>query len=430
MPQANITAARGLPALLRQGWDMPLAGIGVFAFHLWNVPFVAAGEIFRKSNLAFDFDINRFAALWCASPFPVSENEDYYAVRHPLAVAVRVVCAPLMAAGLDPPLAAASIAALCAGLSAMLTFAIATELGLGRILAHLLTVLWALSTSSLILGVLPEAYNLAFLALSLQFLLAIRWIAGKPPSLAARAGVAVANFGITITNVLLPALAELVGRAAREPFARAFGGTVKFGALVAVPALALSVVSFQIWPVQNIENPVTALKQVYWSAASAEGTSTKQPPHAVAFSFAAGAFVAPAPARYPTAVEANPYLWDLRGWNYGALGWATVVLWLALLLFGIAAAAMDKERWPLWTIAGAWAVFNIALHSYWQFRDAVFLYSPHSHMAIFLFVLAGAAFAQKQGRSATLAFGACASVLTLLVALNNLPIYFDLGRLN
>jgi Family of unknown function (DUF6080) len=430
MPQARTLAGKGLPAFLRAPWDIPLAGAGVFAFHLWNVPFVAAGEIFKRSNLAFDFDINRFSGLWCASPFPVAENEDYYAVRHPLAVAVRLVCTPMMAAGLDPPLAAASIAALCAGVSAMLAFAIAIELGLTRPMAHLLTLLWALSASSLILGVLPETYNLAFLTLSLQFLLAIRWVAGKQPSVATRASVAITNFGITITNVLLTALAEFVCRWAREPLMRAACGTFKFGAIAAAPALALALLSFQLWPVQNLASPVDALKQVYWSAASAERTSTKQPPGDVAWTFAASAFVAPAPAHYPSGLESNSYLWDFRGRDYGAIGWAATVGWLGLLAFGIVAAARDKERWPVWTIAGLWAAFNIGLHSYWQFRDAVFLYSPHSHIAIFLFVAAGAAWAQKRGRGAASAYGASLCIVTVLVALNNLPIYFDLSRLN
>src|SRR6266446_2882605 len=68
----------------------------VFLFHLWHVSMVARGAIFAKSNLAFDFDINRFVGLWCVSPFPTQENPPEYAVRHPLVVFVRLLCRPLV----------------------------------------------------------------------------------------------------------------------------------------------------------------------------------------------------------------------------------------------------------------------------------------------------------------------------------------------
>jgi hypothetical protein len=37
-----------------------------------------------------------------------------------------------------------------------------------------------------------------------------------------------------------------------------------------------------------------------------------------------------------------------------------------------------------------WLAGNIALHSYWQFWDSVFLYSANSHIAFFVMALAGA----------------------------------------
>ena len=414
---------------LKAVWDTSLIGIVVFLFHLWNVPAVVGGEIFRKSNLAFDFDIDRFVQLWCTSPFPVDQNEDYYAVRHPLAVAVRVVCLPLTRAGLDSHVAACAIAAACAALSSILTFRIALALGVQRSTAYILTALWTVSAASLLLGVLPETYDLAFVALAYQFLLSIRWVQGHRPGLAARIVVAAANFGITITNVVLSGLAELICRLRTEPLRKAFMGTAGFSVAAGVLAVVLSVASFTAWPIKGVDNPIGVIKQVYWSAAAAETTSVRQPVRDVAWTFGATAFVAPVLARYPSGLPTNPYLWDLRGQTYSTIGWVAVLGWLGLLILGAVAAARDRELWPIWAIALLWIAGNIGLHSYWQFRDSVFLYAAHSHMAFFLFVLAGAKWAQGWRPNAALAFGAFAALLTLLVALNNLPVYFALPGL-
>jgi len=430
MSSTSVIGVKHRAVSLKDYWDTSIIGLAVFLFHMWHVPSVAAGEIFRRSNLAFDFDINRFVLLWCTNPFPVSQNQDYYAVRHPMAVMVRVVCAPMVQAGVDAHFAALGIAAFCAAVSSILTFRIALALGVQRSIAYLLTILWTFSTTSLLLGVLPEAYDLAFIALAFQFLLAIRWMQGRPPGFAARAAVAIANFGITITNVLLSGLAELLCRLARQPVRQALRGTVWFGASVAALALALSLASFLLWPVQNIDSPFIALRQVYWSATSAERTSVRQPPGEVAWTFGVTSFVAPAPQRYPSGLPSNPYLWDLRGHDYSAIGWVAVLGWLGLLIYGAIAAAKDRERWPIWGIAALWIVFNIGLHAYWQFRDAVFLYAAHSHIAFFLLALAGAGWAQKQHPYGTLAYGVWVASVTLLVALNNLPVYLQLPQLN
>ncbi|HXI99636.1 MAG TPA: DUF6080 domain-containing protein [Micropepsaceae bacterium] len=411
---------------LKTIWDTIIIGSVVFLFHIWNVPAAAAGTIFRKSNLAFDFDIDRFVQLWCTSPFPVDQNEDYYAVRHPLAVAVRIVCLPITRVGVEAHIAACGIAAICAALSAVLTFRIALALGVQRWPAYVLTALWAVSTTSLLLGVLPETYDLAFVALGYQFLLAIRWIQGHRPAASARMIVTVANFGITITNVALSGLAELVCRMTTQPFRKAFMGAVGFGAIAGAIALILSVASFEVWPVKGVDNPIGVIKQVYWSAAAAETTTARQSVGDVAWTLGATAFVAPALARYPSGVPTNPYLWDLRGQNYSAVGWAAVLGWLGLLLLGAAAAAREREFWPIWIVALLWAVGNVGLHSYWQFRDSVFLYAAHSHIAFFLFVLAGAKWAQGLRPNGGLAYAGFVAALTVLVAMNNLPVYFAL----
>jgi len=386
--------------------------------------------IFRKSNLAFDFDIDRFASLWCKIPFQVAQNEDYYAVRHPLAVVVRVACRPMIWAGLDPYTAACGIAAVCAALSSMVAYRIARALGVGRWLAYIYTALWAISTTSILLGVLPETYDLALIALSYQLLISIRWIQGRQPALAERIAVAIANFGITITNVMFSVLTEFICRLVRQPVRRAILGTARIGATVAVIALVLSVASFLVWPVKGIDNSMGAIKQVYWSAASAERTSERQSVGNVAWTFAATSFVAPALGRYPSGVEDNPYLWDLRGQRYSPVGWTAVLGWLALLLLGIAVIAKDRPLRPIWIIAIAWIAGNIALHSYWQFRDSVFLYSANSHVAFFVVALAGARWVQGRGRRSAVTYAAFVALLTLMVALNNIPIYLQLPRLN
>jgi hypothetical protein len=123
-------------------------------------------------------------------------------------------------------------------------------------------------------------------------------------------------------------------------------------------------------------------------------------------------------------------LWDLRGHDYSAFGWAAVAGWIGLLSLGAIAAAKDRERWPVWALALSWIVFNIGLHAYWQFRDSVFLYAPHPHIALFLMVVAGAVWARRGPRYGNMLYGAVLTVVTVLVGLNNLPIYLGLSALN
>jgi hypothetical protein len=414
---------------LRAGWDNIVIGLAVLLFHLWHVPAVAAGAIFQKSNLAFDFDINRFVALWGGDPFPVADNEGYYATRHPLAVLVRLVCRPLVQAGLDAHQVACGIAALTAAAGAVLAFQIALALGVKRCLAYGFTALWAFSTAPLLLGVLPETYGLAFVALSAQFLLLIRWTNGNEPTLAVRIAVAVASFGITITNVVLSGLSELTARLTKQPPVKALLGTAGFSAAVALIGVMLGAAAVQVWPVDHTEGTNNAVKQVYWDATSAERTTQRQSVGAVAWTFGGIGFVTPPAARFPSGVPANPYLWDLRGSNFGTTGWIAALGWLLLLAGGIAAAALDRTYRPVWIVAASWIAANIALHSYWQFRDTVFLYAGHPHIAFFVLALAGARWAQDRDKGA-LIYGTALAIVTVCMALNNLPLYWSLASLD
>jgi hypothetical protein len=406
----------------------PLIGIAVFLFHALHIPAVAGSAIFQKSNLAFDFDINRFVALWCTTPFPETENEAYYAVRHPLAVSLRLLCTPLVGAGLDATMAACAIAALCAGLSAALIFKIARVLDVPVGTACAFAALWTVSATTLVLGVLPEAYGLALVALTYQFLLTARWVLNHPVHTIARIAAAVANFGITVTNAALSGLSEFLCRIAREPFAKAVRGTAGFGLAAGIVAVVLSAASLSVWPSKDIDTPTNAARQLYWSANAADGQQQQhQGPANVAWELGVTSFVAPAMARYPSGAPDNPYLWDLRGQDYSAVGWLAVLGWLGLFVYGAMHAAKDRERWPLWTLAATWIVLNILLHSVWQFRGSVFVYTGHSHTAFLVLALAGAGGSKERHSQIYLAV----VVLTaLLMAWTNLPIYFALPEMN
>jgi hypothetical protein len=399
-------------------------GLAVFLFHAVHIPSVARGAIFQKSNLAFDFDINRFVNLWCVSPFPRGDNEAYFAVRHPLAISVRLLCMPLVGAGLDAHLAACGIAAVCSALSVVLIYRIARALEVQTPTAIAFAALWSVSTTTLVLGVLPEAYGLALVALAYQFLLAVRWMAGRPADLVTRVCTAAANFGITITNIILSGIVELFCRIAREPMRKALYGTIGFSLCAGILAGVLSLASLTTWPSAEIDSPKNAIRQMYWSAA-AYNADQRQDVGNVVWEFGATAFVAPAAARFPTGVPGNPYLWDFRGQNYTAVGWVAVLVWLALLAYGIVAAIKDRERWLLWAAAGAWIAFNVGLHSYWQFRGSVFIYAGHPHIAFLMLALAGA----PRRRQAHV-YAALVGLVALLVAVNNLTAYLQLPQLN
>jgi hypothetical protein len=95
------------------------------------------------------------------------------------------------------------------------------------------------------------------------------------------------------------------------------------------------------------------------------------------------------------------------------------------------AAAQDRQFRPVWIVALGWIACNLLLHSYWQFRDAIFLYAAHSHIGFFVLVLAGARWAQDRQSSGNmpngmLAYGGAAALVTVLAAINNLPLYLAL----
>jgi hypothetical protein len=414
---------------LRAEWDSCAIGLAVFLFHLWHVPAIARGVIFQKDNLAFDFDIRRFVSLWAVSPFSVEQNAAYYAVRHPLVVALRVLCLPVAQIGIEPRILACGVAAAFAALSSVLAYRIARALQLSRPLAAVLTVLWTFSTASLLLGVLPEAYGLTLVALSWQLILALRWSQGDTPSFLARMASGVVNLGITVTNVVLSGLVELVCRLRHQSAGKAVIGTAGFSTAVAAIGLALSAVSFHFWPVDHINGSTGAAKQLYWSASSAEVDTKWQSPAQVAWTFGGIAFVAPKVAAYPSGDAIYPYFYDLRGHSYDVTGTLAMLGWLVLLAIGVVAAARDKQFRPVWIVAVAWIAANTALHSYWQFRETVFLYAAHSHMAFFILALAGGRWIQTTDRRFRIAYTAILGATTVLVIANNLQLYLALSRL-
>ncbi|MFZ4748019.1 MAG: hypothetical protein ACOYLK_14210 [Sphingomonas sp.] len=415
---------------LRVDWVSWAIGLAVFLFHIWHVPAAAHGAIFQKENLAFDYDIRRFASLWAVTPFPVEQNDAYYAVRHPLVVAVRMLCLPFARNGLDPQTVACGIAAACSGLSSVLAYRIARTLEISCPLAVVLTGLWTFSTTSLLLGVLPETYGLALVALSWQLILALRWSQGDTPSTLVRVASGVVNLGITVTNVVLSGLVELLCRLRHQSADKAVIGAGGFGAAVAAIGLTLSAASFHFWPVDHINSTVASAKQLYWSASAAKDNPKWQSPAEVAWTFGGIAFVAPSVAAYPSGDVTFPYLYDLRGQTYDLLGRMAILGWLILLALGVVAAAKDRRFRPVWILAATWIIANIALHSYWQFRETVFLYAAHSHMAFFIFALAGGRWIQEANRRCRVAYIAVLCLTTTLVIANNIPLYQSLARLS
>jgi hypothetical protein len=222
----------------------------------------------------------------------------------------------------------------------------------------------------------------------------------------------------------LVGLVELVCRIAREPLTKALSGTFLFGVYAGVLAVALTAGSLIAWPAEGIDSPLMAVKEVYWSAAS-RNDFQKQDFGNVAWEMGVTSFVAPEAARYPSQLPSNPYLWDLRGQNYSLMGWAAVLAWIGLLAYGLAAAARDRERWPVWAIAVSWVAFNILLHSVWQYRGSVFLYTANAHGAWFLLALAGARSPQNP-----IIYRGAVAFTTLLLALNNLTLYNQIPALN
>jgi len=140
--------------------------------------------------------------------------------------------------------------------------------------------------------------------------------------------------------------------------------------------------------------------------------------------------VTPPPARYPSGQPTNPYLYDLRGHDYGVTGWIAGGGLAGAPAAGrvgggegpAIAAGLDHRGGVDRGQSGAAQLLAVPRHP-------VSLFAPSAYRVFSCWRWRGARLAQTRSGGA-LAYGAAALLVVLLMALNNLPVYLGLASLN
>jgi hypothetical protein len=176
-----------------------------------------------------------------------------------------------------------------------------------------------------------------------------------------------------------------------------------------------------IYTPEHLGSAKNAAKSLWW-AANMVRTDTA-PLWKVAATYLVYDVVAPVSSFYQLpAGEDHPML-DFRAFNFAPAGWCAVVLWLAILAAAVASAWQDSSlRKPL-AVAGLWLVFNVGLHTLWQYRASVYIYGAHSFPALLVVLALGHGAAVARGPARALTARVAGGALLALLLVNNLDRY-------
>jgi hypothetical protein len=401
LPTATLTRADGRLAAMIGA--IALAVYGALAWRL------AQGEYLDYYNLAFDFDPNMTVEALATS------SKNFIGFKHPLIEALRPLAWPLLALGLDAKSAASLVIAGFGAASVVLCYLFLRKAGIERPLAGLLAALFAVSSTQLIVSITVETYGVAGFTIVLTWLVAQARLddPGRFRVLPYVAGVL--TFGTTITNVVQSFLAEALLAWHQGGLRQAILRCVRFGLILAVPIAVLVLLLWFRPLLAALQDPVQALKEVYWLRTKGEKVGLLE----VLEAFLVHSFVMP---HYTwVTLPGNIQMRDFREWNFPLLGAIAAPLWLLFLAAGTIGAFMHRRYRIIALGLAAALAFNLVLHLDFQFRGSLYLYTSHAHFLV-LGLAAGLAPHLSVARPAGRAYAAAVLLLTLLLAANNLPI--------
>lgn len=404
----------GHTGLSRRGDSAVAAAIGVVvcsAYFLLGLR-LAHGDYFHANNFAFDYD----AATYVRSLFGDGGG---FILRHPFVGALRPLCQGVLALGIPPPVAISGFFAAIGGLTVSVAYLCFAKLGIGLPERLLLAAFLALSSCLAINGIVADSFGLSGLGLAVLYLLFLKRANDPTRAPVARYAVAVYLFGVTVSNLVQPVLAEVVlwfGRVSPQTLVRRLfvsglilGVLLLAGMLMSVPWGTLP--------------PLDLVRHYYWESqfhgAEMAGLWT------ILKTFVAYAFVAPEFTMVPLP-NGEPGMLDFRDFRMSATGLWALGLWLTLLAGGIACAVTDRQQRRLAAFLGLVVGLNLVIHLYVQFRLSVYLYDSHLQLAILLLAaLALRASSLRGGPVRVIALTGMAA-LAILTGFNNIPRFLEL----
>jgi hypothetical protein len=285
----------------------------------------------------------------------------------------------------------------------------------------LLAAFLALSSCETINGIVADSFGLSGLGLAVLSYLFLKREDNAARAPVARYAVAIYLFGITVSNLVQPVIAEVVlwfGRISLQALVR----RLFISGLILGVLLLAGMLVFVPW---GSLPPLELIKHYYWESqfkgAEMVGLWT------LLKTFVAYAFVAPEFTMVPLP-NGEPGMLDFRDFRMSGTGLWALGLWLMLLASGIACAVMDRQHRRLGVFLGLVVGVNLVIHLYVQFRLSVYLYGSHLQLAMLLLAaLAVRASSLRGGSVRVLALTGMAA-LAILTGFNNVPRFLELVR--
>lgn len=383
-------------------------GLASGALYVWMALQLSRSDYGLADNFAFDLDAKLYMCTYALSPMSMG------GVKHPLLLLLRPIVQAVMLLGATPEAAAGLVMAAAATLSVALFHLFARVIGVAAAIAVPFTALYALCATQLFFSMIPETYGPAACGLAALWLMAALRLERPAAGGKWRYLVAGVAFGVTITNVVQAFLVELAVWLRAGPMVAALRRTTVFGLWLAVP---LGVLLLGIWHddvLAMLRDPIGWLKHVYWMQTFSEKAGVGQ----ILLTFLEFVVVAPAYVWVP--LEEGWNMRDFRVPDFSPVGMVAVAGWSVLLLGGIITGLRDHAmRWLTVSLLIAFA-FNVLLHTRFQFRLSLFIYTPHVMMIIFG-LAAGLARAASRGAGTMRAMAVAMAALAVVVAVNNVP---------
>lgn len=389
--------------------------VSFFLYTQWGRK-LAEGNYLDYYNLAFDFDPYLYLSTLAL------ETADKVGFKHPLIIAARPIGQSLLALGMSPEGAAVFTMCLFGALTNVVVWVFLRCQSVDRSAAVLLTVLFSLTSTTVITAIVPESYGISNFAIALTWLLALLCMrTGMRNRIALwRYFSALILVGTTITNAVQFAIAEFCAHWHRATVREAITSSIrtawKFAALFILAA-------FIVWHqeiLSAVQDPVRAVKRIYWLRTKGERTGLLE----VLRSFFAYSFVAPAfttvDLTHDAAAGIYTRMWDFRDWRFSAYGLPAVWIWLGGVVAGSCLAFKGNDRKLYLGIASA-LLFNIVFHMDFQFRGSLYLYAAHVHFLVFALFARTAVLHAGSVLQRTAYLGALAGLI-VLVAANNIPL--------
>jgi hypothetical protein len=369
------------------------------------------GDFFRANNFLFDYDAATYVRSLC--------GDGGFIVRHPFVGALHPVCKGALAIGIPLPVAIIGFFAAVGALTVSITYRCFASFGVGLPERLLLVAFLALSSCQAINGVVADTFGLSALGLAAAYFIFIKRENDPTHAPVSRYAVAVYLFGVTVTNLAQPVIAEVVlwfGRVSIKDLVRRLtisgvilGVLLLVGMLVCVP-----------W---DVLSPIDVLK--HYKGESEFPSPEKAGLWTIVKTFFAYAFVAPDFTMVPLS-NGEPGMLDFRDFRMSGFGLSALGLWVLLLVSGMVCAITDRRNRRLAVFLGLVIVLNLVMHLYVQFRLSVYLYASHVQIAILILAAFAVRASSLRGGRVRGAVLAGLAALVFLTGVNNIPRFIEM----